>query len=347
MGRGKQAFGRDPSALRTISEGVEPMNRPIRWGILGPGRIAGLFANDLAKLDDAVRLAVGSRSPERASAFAAEHGFQRAYGSYEELARDPDVDAIYVASPHPFHKEHSILCMEQGKAVLCEKPMEINAQRVREMVACARANGVFLMEAMWTRFNPGVVQARKWLAEGAIGEPRLLTADFGFRTAWNPEGRLLDPALGGGALLDVGVYVVAFAYMVMGAPQTLQVVGHVGETGVDEQVALLLGYEGGRAAQLSCAIRVSTPQEARIDGAEGSIYLPGFWHPAKAILRRPGQEPVEWQGEMGYRFEALEVMSCLRAGQVESAVMPLDESIAIAGTLEQARRALGVRYPME
>ncbi|NLS78472.1 MAG: Gfo/Idh/MocA family oxidoreductase, partial [Chloroflexi bacterium] len=319
------------------------MSKPIRWGILGPGRIAGLFTTDLAKVEDAVRLAVGSRSQERAAEFAAKHGFQRAYGSYEELARDPEVDAVYVASPHPFHKEHAILCMEHGKAVLCEKPMEINAQRVREMAACARANGVFLMEAMWTRFNPTVVQARRWLAEGAIGEPRLLTADFGFRTAWNPQSRLLNPELGGGALLDVGVYVVAFAYMVMGAPKTLQVTGHVGETGVDEQVELLLGYEGGRAAQLACAVRVSTPQEARIDGTEGSIYLPAFWHGAKAILRRPGQEPVEWEGEWGYRFEAMEVMECLRAGKKESAVMPLDESIAIAETLEQARRSLGVR----
>ena len=323
------------------------MNKPIRWGILGPGRIAGLFTNDLEKLDDAVRLAVGSRSPERAAEFAAKHGYRRAYGSYEELARDPEVDAVYVASPHPFHKEHSILCLEHGKAVLCEKPMEINAQRVRDMVDCARANGVFLMEAMWTRFIPTVAQVRHWLAEGAIGEPRLLTVDFGFRSAWNPQGRLLNLELGGGALLDVGVYVVAFSYMVMGAPQTLQVTGHVGETGVDEQVALLLGYEGGGAAQLFCGVRTSTPQDARIDGTEGSIYLPGFWHGTKAILRRPGQEPVEIEGPMGYRFEAMAVMDCLRAGKTESEIMPLDESVAIAETLERARRILGVKYPME
>jgi predicted dehydrogenase len=191
--------------------------RRIRWGILGTGRIAGQFARGLAALDDAELVAVGSRAAQTAAEFADEHGVPHRHASYADLAADPDLDAIYVATPHPFHKGNSLLCLGAGKAVLCEKPFTINAAEAEEVVAAARGQGRFLMEAMWTRFVPAAARVRELLAEGAIGEVRMLRADFGYRAGIDPNGRLFNLALGGGALLDVGVYTVSFASMVFGA----------------------------------------------------------------------------------------------------------------------------------
>jgi dihydrodiol dehydrogenase / D-xylose 1-dehydrogenase (NADP) len=322
----------------------------VRWGILGPGSIAHRFAEGLSVIPDAELVAVGSRSSERADAFADEFGIPKRHGSYADLANDPDVDAIYVSTPHPFHKEYSILCLKAGVAVLCEKPMSINTQQAKEMIDCARAEKKFLMEAMWTRFLPVIVKVREWLDEGAIGEPRMLTADFGFRSGWNPQGRLLNPEMAGGGLLDVGVYTVAMAYMVFGKPSRVTSMAHIGETGVDEQAAMILGYDAGQMALLSCAIRTNTPQEARIMGTEGSIHIPNFWHSTSATLHASGKEPVRadmpFEGN-GYNYEAVEVMRCLREGKLESDVMPLDESLSIAETMDQMRARWGLRYPME
>ncbi len=318
------------------------------WGILGPGRIATRFTSDLAKLPDARLVAAGSRELARAQAFAGQYSVERAYGSYEALARDEDVQAIYIATPHPFHLDCARLCLEHGKAVLCEKPLAVNARQVRALVDCARANGVFLMEAMWSRFNPAMMQAGAWLREGRIGELRLLTADFGFRTDWSPAGRLLNRELAGGALLDVGTYVVALASWAFAqAPQSVQASAYLGQTGVDEQAAMLLGYPGGAMAQLSCAIRTNTPQEAYLFGTEGWIHLPAFWHATTATLHVAGQEPQTTQGEAGYQFEAAEVMRCVRAGLCESPAMPLDESLAIHQVLDRVRALVGLRYPMD
>jgi predicted dehydrogenase len=261
---------------------------------------------------------------------------------------DPELDIVYVATPHPFHKAHTLLCLERGKAVLCEKPMAVNEGEVRAMADLARGQGVFLMEAMWTRFLPVMGHVRQWLTEKRIGEVRILSADFGFRSAWNPEGRLLNPALAGGALLDVGVYTVALASMIYGqSPARIQAMAHIGETAVDEQTGMLLGYERGELALLTCAIRTTTPQEARILGTEGAIHIPGFWHATSATLSVREQEPLCVSEPAGYHYEAAEVMARLRAGQGESALMPLDESIAIARTLDRIRAIVGLTYPME
>ncbi len=317
------------------------------WGILGAGRIATRFVTDLKKLSKARLVAVGSRTLDKACTFAAQYGVERAYGSYAEMLADPAVDIVYVATPHPFHLEHTLLCLNAGKAVLCEKPMEINAQRVSEMVETARRNKVFLMEAMWTRFLPVIVQVRRWIAEGRIGKVRMLSADFGFRAAWDPQGRLFNPALAGGALLDVGIYVVAFASMLFGTPTQVHATAYLGETGVDEQTALLLRYADGQLALLACAVRTNTPHQALILGTEGRITVPNFWHATLATLDVNGQPTIKARGKSGYQFEAAEVMACLAAGQTESAIMPLDESIAIAQTLDQARAQIGLTYPME
>lgn len=323
------------------------MTQTIGWGILGAGRIAARFASE-ARLTPGARLvAVGSRSAEKAAAFAAQNGVGRACGSYAELVADPDVDAVYVATLHPWHCEHTLLALEAGKAVLCEKPFAVNAAQARQMIERARARRLFLMEAMWTRFNPISTQVRQWLAEGRIGEPRLATIDFGFRAPWDPQSRILNAALAGGALLDVGVYVLAYASMIFGRPAQVRAVAHIGDTGVDEQTAIALKYAGGQLASLTCAVHTPSPQAARIDGTEGAIEIPAFWHAETARLLRPRQEPITATGDHGFRYEIAAVMACLAAGQTESPDMPLDETLAIAETMDEIRRQIGLKYPFE
>jgi len=326
------------------------MQDPINWGILGTGSIAKKFATGLTVLDDAKLVAVGSRKQETADAFADEFDVPTRHASYEALANDPDVDAIYVATPHTFHKANSILCLEAGKAALCEKPFTINAAEAEELIGVARDRGVFLMEAMWTRFSPVMCKVRELLAEGAIGEPRMLAADFGFRAGVSPKGRLFNPELGGGALLDVGVYCVSLASMVFGAPPAeIATLATLGETGVDEQSAFILGHENGELAVLYTAIRTQTAHQARIMGTGGSITIPQFWHPQEAMLIAGGEEQrieAPFEGN-GYNYEAAEVMECLRAGKRESDVMPLDETLTIMQTLDKIREQWGLKYPME
>ena len=324
------------------------MPKTIRWGILGPGGIAKSFAADLAKVPDAALVAVASRSRQRAEAFAEQFGVQRAYDDYEALMADPDVDVIYIATPHPFHHAQTIACLEHGKAVLCEKPLAVNAQQVQEMIDCAAANGRFLMEAMWTRFLPVIETVRTWLTAGRIGEVRMMVADFGFAAPWDPEHRLFALELAGGALLDVGVYAVALAAMVFGGPpRDIQAAASLGETGVDEQTAMLFAYEGGALAQLSCAIRTDLPKVAWIAGTKGIIRIPTFWHPTEATLTVADESPVQTTGEEGYHFQAIAVMDALRAGSLACEQMPWAESLQIAQTMDAVRERIGVKYPME
>lgn len=327
------------------------MTEPIRWAILGTGNIAHQFARGLADTPDADLVAVGSRSADTADSFADEFDIPRRHATYEALATDPDVDAVYVSTPHPFHKDNSILLLENGKAVLCEKPFTINAGEARAIIDCAKANDTFLMEAMWTRYVPAVVRARELVAEGAIGEPRMVQADFGFRAGINPEGRLFNKDLGGGALLDVGIYSISFASMVFGPrPAEVHSTSQIGETGVDEQSAFLLKYDGGELAVLSCAVRTGTSIEARIWGTEGSIALDSpFFKSAGLTVKRGGDEEridLPLQGN-GYNYEAAEVGRCLRAGLKQSFVMPLDETLALMELMDSIRAQWGLTYPME
>jgi predicted dehydrogenase len=324
----------------------------VRWGIIGPGRIAGVFAEGLRELPDARLVAVGSRSQANADQFGDKYGVARRYDSYPAIAADPEVDAVYVATPHSSHAEHTIMCLEAGKAVLCEKPFAINAQQAERMVATARKRGVPLMEAMWTRFLPILVHARDLLASGAIGEVRMVTSDFGFRTSVNPGGRLFDPQLGGGGLLDVGVYPVSLASMVFGGePLRVATLADIGETGVDEQAAAILSYGDGRMAIIWTAVRTNTPHETTILGSDGMIRIERpSWRPTHMTVSRSGQadEAIElpFPGN-GYQFEAAEVARLLREGRIESDVMPLDETLAIMRTLDRIRAEWGLKYPME
>ena len=324
------------------------MTRTIRWGILGPGGIAKRFATDLRRADHAELVAVGSREADRAAAFAAEFGAARSYGSYTELLSDKEVDIVYVATPHSSHCEHTVLCLEHGKAVLCEKPLAVNAAQAAEMVNAAQAHNLFLMEAMWTRHLPIMAKVRQWLASKRIGEVRMLTADFGFRVDVHPEQRLFNPWLAGGALLDVGVYTIALAQMVFGrVPSSIRATADKLETGVDGQTAMILGYDGGELALLSCAVRLNSPQEARILGTRGSITIPSFWRATQATLQPDGLDPVQATGDASYHYEAIEAGYCLRTGKVQSALMPWNESLEIARIMDAVRQQIGVIYPME
>lgn len=327
------------------------MNDPIHWGILGTGKIARQFAAGLKQLPDAKLIAVGSRTAEPAEAFGKQFAVAHRHPSYEALVRDPDVEAIYVATPHSCHYENTLLALAAGKAVLCEKPFTINAREAEAVIALARTKKLFLMEAMWTRCFPLMAKLRELLASQAIGEARMLTADFGFRAAYHEEARLFDPTAGGGALLDVGVYPVSLASMIFGSPTRIVSQAQLGKTGVDEAAAIILSHAQGQLAVLSTAIRLETAQEAIIMGTTGRIRIHSpWWRPAAMTLTRDGRsdETMEFAfAGNGYQFEAAEVRRCLRAGKLESHVMPLDETLAIMRTLDAIRAQWGLRYPMD
>ena len=329
-----------------------PAGRPVRWGILGPGRIARKFAADLAHAPGAELVAVGSRNQANADAFGDEFGVPNRYDSYADLANDPDVDVVYIATPHPAHHDATILCLRAGKHVLVEKPFAMNAAEACEMVEAARAGNRFLMEAMWTRFRPLMAKVRQLLAEGALGEVQLVTATIGWMSSFDPEFRLYNPLLGGGALLDGGVYPVSFASMVLGAPTEACGVATIGESGVDEQETIALRYPSGAVAALGVTVRANPQSIATIVGTRGTIVIDHDWHkPQTFRLLVPGAEPQVFDYTMteglGYQFEAIEVMRCLREGRTESPIMPLDESVSIVQTMEQLLRSWGVRYPSD
>ena len=323
----------------------------IHWGILGPGRIAHKFALGLEAAQGAKLAAVGSRDLARAAAFASQHGAARAYGSYAELVADPGIEAIYVASPHSQHASHTLLSLEAGKHVLCEKPLARNAAEAKRMIAAARANDRVLMEAVWTRFLPALVHVRDLLAKGAIGEVRMLQADFGFRVAVDPTSRLFAPELAGGALLDLGVYPLNLAFMVCGEPLEIHTLANLGSTGVDEEAAILLRHAAGRISTLSCALRVETPRDAHILGTRGriTIHRP-WWGASRVTLHREDADPQEFAFPLrgaGYTDEAEAFMQVIRSGRLESDIMPLDESLAILRTMDAIRARWGLRYPGE
>ena len=325
--------------------------RKIGWGILGAGGISSAFAKDLKLVEGAELTAVAARSADKAEAFAAQYGAARSYGSYEELLRDPDVDVVYIGTLHPWHEKQAIACLEAGKAVLCEKPFTMNAAEARNVVRVAREKKLFAMEAMWTRFLPPIVQVREWLKQNLIGEVQLVKADSGFDVGWQPEGRLLNKELGGGALLDAGIYPVSFASMIFGE-QPIKVMSSaaIGETGVDERFSLLLEYAGGRTAALNGAVRLNLQKDAYIYGTKGYIHVPDFLFGREAHLHVNGAEAQHVADDRtyaGYRDEAQEVTDCLRSGRLESEIMPLDETVRIMETLDRARAPWGLVYPTE
>jgi predicted dehydrogenase len=308
------------------------------------------MAEGLARVPGTHLAAVGSRTKEAADKFGRRFNIPKRYGSYEDLARDPEIDVVYVSTPHNLHFENCLMLIREGKAVLCEKPFTINAAQAAEVISLAREKKCFIMEAMWTRFLPAIVRVREILTKELLGEIRMLSASFGFKAEFDPEHRLFNPSLGGGALLDVGVYPVSFASMVFGQPSRISSLCHLGETGVDEQSAVLFRYELGQMAVLAAAVRTEIPQDAYIIGTGGTlrVFSP-WWQSQKLSLKFGKREKVlkfPFKGN-GFSFEAEEVMVCLREGRLESDIMPLDESLSIMETMDQIRAQWGLRYPME
>ena len=324
------------------------MNREIRWGVVGPGRIAENVVRDFDHVPDARVVAVASRSQQRADAFAARHGLERAHGSYAGIVADPDVDVLYVATPHPQHHPIALAALRAGKALLVEKAFTATTAGAAEVIATARDTGVFVMEAMWTRFQPAVVAVRELIADGAIGEVRSVQADLGIAREYDPVDRLFAMELGGGALLDLGVYVVSFAQMLLGTPERVVAAGSLFPSGADADAALLLDFGGGRTASLLTSLRTALPGQARVFGTTGWIdVLPRFHHPDTIVLHRAGAEPEPITGPRigaGYAHELIEVTECLRAGRTESAVMPLADTLVVQDVLGQAAEQLGVRH---
>lgn len=328
------------------------MSNPIRWGILATGKIAHKFATGLAELPDAHLQAVASRDQARAEAFAREFGIVQAHGSYEALAADPEIDIVYVASPHALHRDHTLLCLAHGKHVLCEKPIALNAAQAQEMFEAAQQHGRLLMEAMWTRFLPAWQQARQWLDQGLLGDLRLLQADFSFLAhTFDPQHRNFNPALGGGALLDIGIYPIALAYWLFGEdPIEVQTTATLGQTGVDEQSAYLFRYANGAQAILNSSFQTHGPKEALLCGTKATLRVPLFWRASELIVERHLQEPTHHAfpfAATGLQHQASAVMEDLRAGRLENATMPPAESLRLMHMMDRLRASWGLRYPGE
>jgi predicted dehydrogenase len=311
---------------------------PLRWGVIGTGGIAAAFTEDLDLTDSGEVVAVGSRRMETADEFADRFAIAVRHASYEDLVADAAVEAVYIATPHPMHHGAALLALRAGKPVLVEKPFAMNAREAREVVEVARAEGLFAMEAMWTRFLPHVVEIRRLLAEGALGPIVSFTADHG---QWFPEdrnSRLFAPDLGGGALLDLGVYPVSFASMVLGTPERIEAMIEPAFTGVDGQTSMLFGYAGGAQAVLTCTVAAETPTRAAIVGPDARIEIDGpFYRPSSfELIRRSGERERFDPPHKGHglRHQSDEVARCLREGLLESSVMPLDETVAIAETMD-------------
>jgi predicted dehydrogenase len=363
----------------------------IRWGILGAGAMSATFASGLAKAAGASVHAVASRSLAPAQAFAERVGVARAYGSYDELLADPDVDVVYIATVNTSHRDLCIRSIEHGKPVLCEKPFTLNAAEAREVVARARERKVFCMEAMWTRFLPAVVKLKELLAAGEIGTPRFFSASIGYAFEWDASARHFDPAVGGGALLDLGVYPISMAFHLFGPPTSVEGRASIGASGVDEVETIVLTHSGGCLSSLSASLITDSTNSGAVMGTLGRIELqPPLVRPEGLTVHRvtpipPGGTGRAGSGRLsklkesafvraanrkvgpmlaavkggkggrysipcdgnGYGHQAVEVMRCLRAGLLESPIMPLDESVAIMETMDELRRQWGVRFPHE
>lgn len=327
------------------------MKETVRWGILATGGIAERFTADLQTLEGAEVVAVASRTEASAKAFADRFGIPRAYGEWAGLFADEDVDVVYVATPHHAHREAAGRALEAGKAVLCEKALTLNAREAEELVTLSRDRGLFLMEAMWMYCNPLVLRLAELVRDGAIGEVRTVQADFGLAGPFAADHRLRDPAVGGGALLDLGVYPVSFAQLLLDEPDTVQAHALISPEGVDLNTGMLLGWDSGASALLSCSLVADTPLTASVTGTLGRIDVPrGFFFPERFTLHRNGREPEEFvstDDPHSFRHEASEVMRCLQAGATESPLVPLEGSLAVMRTLDAVRERVGVRYPSE
>ena len=321
----------------------------IKWGIAGPGIIADKFARAVKNVDSAMLYAVASRSEERGAAFAEKHGIEKVFLGYEAMAKDPQIDAVYVSTPHPFHLPVARIFLENGKHVLCEKPLTVNSSEAEELTSISKKNGVFLMEAMWSRFLPAVKEAARLAKSGEIGEILSLSADFCYPLGRGEDDKLLLDYMAGGSLLDVGVYCLHFADLILGHdPESISAVGRL-KGGIDMSADILLSYKSGATARLSSAMDHGKPSNGYIFGSRGYIYLPNFYKARELFICKNGEEaridlpPI---GD-GFEEEIIEVCGCIRGGKTESDTLPHRVSIELMRLTDTIRKQIGVIYPFE
>lgn len=328
--------------------------KTIRWGILGTGRIAHKFAADLKLVEDAELVAVGSRSKQSADEFGKAFPVNYAHESYEALAQNPEVDVIYIATPHNLHYENTLLCLQHGKAVLCEKPFAMNSRQAALMISLAKEKKVFLMEALWTKFQPHYIKTQEMIGQGLLGEIRSVLANFGFIPIPPVPARLFDPALGGGTVMDIGIYNVFMAISTLGKPDHIDAVMTPAPTGVDEQCAILFRYKNGAMAQLFSTFSSNLATEADICGTGGRIRLTSrFYEPSSSIEyykdKVDSKESIQVVKEpgFGYQYEARHVNDCLQKGLTESPVVSFVDTLLLMETLDRVREVAGIYYPAD
>ena len=319
----------------------------MNWGIIGLGKISNKFAEALKIIDDAVIYAVASRNQIKADEFAERHKAKKAYNSYDKLFRNDAVEVVYIGTPHVFHAENAIAAMEHGKAVLCEKPIAMNRKQAQQMFDCAKANNVFLMEALWTRFIPSFQKMKELVEKGRIGVVKNIVADFGFRSNNPPESRVFNPKLGGGSILDVGIYPIFLAVSILGKPNGIKAFANLNEQGTDNACNMIFDYSDAMASLTSSLVAHQTI-DATIFGTEGSIKLNNRFHEPTSISIFKEQEEVktikfEEKGS-GMQYQAIEVQNCIKAGKVQSDLMSWNDSLLLHEVMDSVRKEAGVLY---
>ncbi|MFC2089905.1 Gfo/Idh/MocA family protein [Bacteroidota bacterium] len=325
--------------------------KEIRWGILGCGWIATKFAEALQKTENSVIKAVAARDKDRASAFAHKWNSERSYGDYLSLAKDPDVDIIYVATPHSYHYAHTKLCLEAGKHVLCEKPFTINTAQLEVLISLAKEKKLFLMEALWSRFLPGIIKAKELIDDGILGDIISLEVDFGINFPYDPEHRIYNPLLGGGALLDIGIYPLFLSLYLFGKPELVKAHAVLNNDKIDLTTSLITVSKGGTVSHLNSTTQANTPVQARILGTRGSITFNNWWFtPVNFTLKVDDKEDEVFPFPPivnGYEYEAIESVKCLQAGKTESDIMPFSFSLMLMKQMDEIRQMTGITYPEE
>lgn len=326
------------------------MRKIYNWAVLGCGKIAKKFSNDLKLLPNANLYAAASRDLQKAKDFAGELGFEKAYGSYEAMVADPKVDAVYVATPHSHHHEHALLCLNHKKAVLCEKAFAINKNEAEEMVACAKQNNAFLMEAFWTMFQPSFNKAMEIVQSGELGKLKVVRSDFAFNAPFDENKRLYNVNLGGGSLLDIGIYPVFAALTSLGKPEIIKTFADFAATGSEESISMIFKYKNGEMASLTSSFAAFSPTQTEYWFEKGYMVLNPKWHaPTNITVWKDGGEvqtfPSEHKEGTGYQYEAAHVMKCLDAGKIESDKMPWQLSLDLMETLDRVRIDAGIFYP--
>ncbi len=334
----------------TLNE-MKEKPKALNWGIIGLGGIAHAFVQDLLLLDSANLLAVASRTQAKANAFAQQYGAKRAYGSYEEIMNDKEVDILYIATPHDSHKSLAIDAMQSGKHVLCEKPMSVSRSQVEQMIHAARANNVFLMEAFWSRFNPSISEVLQRVKRGELGEVNYVNADFSFYREDPDDSRMLNMDLAGGSLLDMGVYPVFLSYMVLGIPLEIQAVGQLHSTGADLQTAAIFKYNNA-VAQIMSGFKSQSDMRARICGTKASIFIEPIWHETQSysFLENQSGEITNFKrptNGKGFTYEIEECTACINAGKQESEKWTWQNSLDLMKITDEIRRQIGIKYPFE